>query len=89
MKKTLKLINELYEYFQITKAMPPRGEGAKLECAKEVHAISMKIVNKIINSKKHEDTQKICLLFLELCEQMVLDNIDEDLTVEEMQLYED
>lgn len=89
MKKTIKTVNELYEYYQITKTMPPRGDGAKFECAKEVHKISMKLLNKIVKSKKIEDAQKIALLLLELCEQITLDNIDEDITVEEMQLYED
>lgn len=88
-KKTMKIVGELYEYFQITKAMPPRGDGAKFECAKEVHEMSLKLYNKIVNSKKQEYTQEICLMLLELCEQMILDNIDPDFTVGEMQLYED
>ena len=87
MKKVNKLVNELYEYFKITKVMPPRGDGAKLECAKEVHQVALKLFNKLEHSNPN-DRYKSCLMLLELAEQMVLDNIDTDLTVEEMTYYE-
>ena len=87
MKKVNKLVNELYEYFKVTKVMPPRGDGAKLECAKEVHQIALKLFKKLEHSNPN-DRYKSCLMLLELAEQMVLDNIDTDLTVEEMTYYE-
>lgn len=87
MKKVNKLVNELYEYFKVTKVMPPRGDGAKLECAKEVHQVVLKLFKKLEHSNPN-DRYKSCLMLLELAEQMVLDNIDTDLTVEEMTYYE-
>ena len=87
MKKPNKLVNELYEYFRITKVMPPRGDGAKLECAKEVHQVALKLFNKLEHSNPNVRYAS-SLMLLELVEQMILDNIDPDLTVEEMQYYE-
>ena len=87
MKKTNRLVNELYDYFKITKTMPPRGEGAKLECAKEVHQVGVKLFKRMESSNPNI-RYATGLMLLELAEQMVLDNIDPDLTVEEMQLYE-
>lgn len=87
MKKVNKLVNELYDYFRITKTMPPRGDGAKLECAKEVHQVALKLFNKL----EHSNPNIIYasgLMLLELVEQLILDNIDPDLTVEEMTYYE-
>lgn len=88
MKKLNKTINELYDYYKTTRVLPPRGDGAKLECAKEVHQVSMKLFNMFEHAKTPNDRYKMCLMLLELAEQMVLDNIDTDFTVEEMCLYE-
>ena len=88
MKKITKSVNELYDYYKITKVMPPRGDGAKLECAKEVHQVGLKIFNKLESSNPNI-RYATALMLLELAEQMVLDNIDPSMTVEEMQLYED
>lgn len=86
MKKYNKLVNELYDYFRITKTMPPRGDGAKLECAKEVHQVASKLFNKLEHSNQNI-RYGTSLMLLELVEQMILDNIDPDLTVEEMAYY--
>lgn len=87
MKKVNTLVNELYDYFRITKTMPPRGDGAKLEWAKEVHQVALKLFNKL----EHSDSNiryASGLMLLELVEQMILNNIDPDLTVKEMTYYE-
>lgn len=88
MKKTNKIINELYEYFRVTKVMPPRGDGAKMECAKEVHNVTLKLFNRLEKANPN-DRYKTCLMLLELAEQMVLDNIDEELSVELMEIFEE
>lgn len=88
MRKLNKTINELYEYYKITKILPPRGEGAKLECAKEVHQVAMKLFNMFEHAKTPNDRYKMCLMLLELTEQMILDNIDTDFTVEELFIYD-
>lgn len=88
MKKLNKRINELYEYYKITKVLPPRGEGAKLECAKEVHQVAMNLFNMFEHAKTPNDRYKMCLMLLELAEQMILDNIDIDFTVEELFIYD-
>lgn len=87
MKKVNKLIEDLYDYFKITKTMPPRGDGAKLECAKEVHRVALKLFNKLEHSNPNIRYAS-CLMLLELVEQITLNNIDPDLTVEEMFYYE-
>ena len=87
MKKVNKSVNELYDYFRITKTMPPRGDGAKLECAKEVHQVALSLFKKLEHSNPNV-RYGACLMLLELTEQMILDNIDPYLTVEEMQYYE-
>ena len=86
-EKVNKLINELYDYFRITKTMPPRGDGAKLECAKEVHQVALKLFNKLKHSNPNIRYAS-GLMLLELVEQMILDNIDPDLTIEEITYYE-
>lgn len=87
MKKVNTLVNELYDYFRITKTMPPIGDGAKLECAKEVHQVALKLFNKLEHSNPNIRYAS-GLMLLELVEQMIFDNIDPDLTVEEMTYYE-
>ena len=87
MKKINKLVNELYEYFRVTKVMPPQGDGAKLECAKEVHQVALSLFKKLEHSNPNV-RYGACLMLLELTEQMILDGIDDSLTVEEMEYYE-
>lgn len=87
MNKISKVVNELYDYYKITRTMPPRGDGAKLECAKEVHQLALKLFNKLESSNPNI-RYATTLMLLELAEQMVLGNIDPSMTVEEMQLYE-
>lgn len=87
MEKVNKLVNELYDYFRITKTMPPRGDGAKLECAKEVHQVALKLFNKLEHSDPNVRYAS-GLMLLALIEQMILNNIDPDLTVKEMSYYE-
>ena len=79
-------VNEIYEYYKITKLLPPRGDGAKIECAKEVHQVVKKLLKKY---SRVENQEIIALSLLELCEQMILDNIDENLTVEEVDILYD
>lgn len=86
MKEILNNINEIYEYYKMTKILPPRGNGAKIECAKEVHQVVKKLLKKY---SRVENQEAIALSLFELCEQMILDNIDEDLTVEEVMLYDE
>lgn len=88
MKKTNKMINELYDYSRTLNWMPPRGDGAKMEVAKEVHQVVLKLFNRIEKTSE-ENKYKTCLMLLELVEQMLLDKIDDDLTVEEMMLREE
>ena len=88
MKKNLKLINKLYDYSKSLDFLPPRGDGAKHCVAMEVHNLVLKLFNKL--EKQNEKEQyETCLMLLELVEQMLLDKIDNELTVEEMMLYED
>ena len=87
MEKVNKLVNELYDYFRITKTMPPRGDGAKLECAKEVHQVALKLFNELEHSNPNIRYAS-GLMLLALVEQMILNNIDPDLTVKEMTYYE-
>ena len=87
MNKISKVVNELYDYYKITRTMPPRGDGAKLECAKEVHQLALKLFNKLESSNPNI-RYATTLMLLELAEQMGLGNIDPSMTVEEMQLYE-
>lgn len=84
--KILNNVNEIYEYYKITKLLPPRGNGAKIECAKEVHQVVKKLLKKY---SRVENREIITFSLLELCEQMILDNIDEDLTVEEVDMIYD
>ena len=84
--KILNNVNEIYEYYKITKLLPPRGNGAKIECAKEVHQVIKKLLKKY---SRVENREIITFSLLELCEQMILDNIDEDLTVEEVDMIYD
>ena len=87
-KKNLKIINELYSYYQAINMLPPRGDGAKFEVAKEVHQVALKLFNKIDNSKDDREKLEISFMLLELCEQMILDLIDDGYTVKEMEMYE-
>ena len=86
--KNLKLINELYSYSKALDFLPPRGDGAKLECAKEIHQVIGKLFKRL--EKVNEKEQyTIALMLLELVEQILLDKIDDELTVEEMMLREE
>lgn len=87
-KKVNKLVNDLYEYYKVTKVMPPRGDGAKFECAREVHQVALKLFEKLEDCDDANIRYGACLMLLELAEQMILDNIDPDLSVEEMTHYE-
>lgn len=79
---TLDLINKLYDYSKSLDFLPPRGEGAKMEVAKEIHQVVLKL---LIKSKDRNTTERenyeIQLTLLELVEQMLLDKIDNELTV--------
>lgn len=88
MKKTNKIINELYDYSKVLNMLPPRGDGAKMEVAKEVHQVVIKLFNRVEKASE-ENRYKTLLMLLELVEQILLDKIDEDLTVEEMMLREE
>lgn len=87
MKKMLKRINELYDYSQSLDQLPPRGEGAKMECAKEIHNKCLTIFYALVKNEC-EDGKQSALLLLELVEQMLLDKIDPELTVEEVAFLE-
>ena len=88
MKKTNKIINTLYNYSKTLDFMPPRGDGAKMEVAKEVHGVVMKLFRRVekANEQKKYGT---CLMLLELVEQMLLDKIDNEFSVEEMMIREE
>lgn len=88
MKKTNKMINTLYDYSRTLNWLPPRGDGAKMEVAKEVHGVVLKLFGRLEKASE-ENRYKSCLMLLELVEQMLLDKIDDDLTVEEMMLREE
>lgn len=78
-----KLINDLYEYSQTLDCMPPRGDGAQLEVACEVHRLVNKITKKL--SKQLDNPEKVSeyyALLVDLVEQMILDKIDSGLTPE-------
>ena len=78
-----KLINELYDYSQLFDRMPPRGDGAQLEAACEVHNLCHKIANILAHQvDKPEKFIDSASLLLELAESMVLDKIDPSLTPE-------
>ena len=84
-KTTLDLINELYDYSKSLDFLPPRGDGAKMEVAKEIHKVALEIFKK--SEDKHtteKENYEIQLTLLELVEQILLDKIDNDLTVEEL-----
>lgn len=88
MKKTNKLINTLYDYSRTLNWLPPRGDGAKMEVAKEIHQVALKLFKRL-EKASDVDQYKTCLMLLELVEQMLLDKIDDDLTVEEMVMREE
>lgn len=88
MKKTNKLINELYDYSKTLNWLPPRGDGAKMEVAKEVHGVVLKLFNRLEKASEKQ-IYGTTLMLLELVEQMLLDKIDDDLTVEEMVMREE
>ena len=88
MKKTNKIINTLYDYSKTLNWLPPRGDGAKMEVAKEVHGEIIKLFRKPEKSSEKQ-VYGTTLMLLELVEQMLLDKIDDDLTVEEMMLREE
>ena len=85
-KKNQKLVQELYEYSRTLEVLPPRGDGAKLEVAKEVHNLAVKLFKNLENNDE-ETRHATCLMLLEMAEQMLLDKIDDELTVEEMFMY--
>lgn len=86
-KKILKRINELYDYSQSLDLLPPRGEGAKMECAKEIHEKCLTIFYALVKNE-FKDSKDVTLILLELVEQMLLDKIDPELTVEEVAFLE-
>lgn len=77
-----KLINKLYEYSQTLDCMPPRGDGAQLEVACEVHRLVNKITNKLSNQLDSNPEKFIesAALLVALVEQIILDKIDSGLT---------
>lgn len=79
-----KLINELYDYSQAFDYMPPRGDGAQLEAACEVHRLVNKITKKLSNQLDSNPEKFIesAALLLALVEQILLDKIDSGLTPE-------
>lgn len=82
---TLDLINELYDYSKSLDFLPPRGDGAKMEVAKEIHQVVLKLFRKSEDRNTTEkENYEIQLTLLELVEQMLLDKIDKELTVEEL-----
>lgn len=84
-KTTLELINELYDYSKSLDFLPPRGEGAKMEVAKEIHQVILELFRKSEDRNTTEkENYEIQLTLLELVEQMLLDKIDKELTVEEI-----
>lgn len=88
MKNSTKLVNKLYQYSQVLGWMPPSGDGAKMETAKEVHQVTIKLLNRFIKASA-DKKEEIGLMLLELVEQMILDKIDDTLTVEEMVFREE
>lgn len=85
-KKNQKLVQELYDYSRTLEMLPPSGEQAKLEVAKEIHNLAIKLFKNL--EKNNEETRHAtCLMLLEMAEQMLLDKIDDELTVEEMFMY--
>lgn len=85
-KKNQKLIQELYDYSRTLEMLPPRGEGAKLEVAKEIHNLAIKLFKNLENNDE-KTRHATSLMLLEMAEQMLLDKIDDELTVEEMFMY--
>lgn len=84
-KTTLDLINELYDYSKSLDFLPPRGDGAKMEVAKEIHKVALELFRKGENKNTTDrENYEIQLTLLELVEQMLLDKIDKELTVEEI-----
>jgi ABC-type branched-subunit amino acid transport system ATPase component len=79
-----KLINELYDYSQSFDYMPPRGDGAQLEAACEVHRLCTKITKRLAKqlSKNPDEFISSTALLLALVERMLLDKIDSGLTPE-------
>lgn len=84
-KTTLDLINELYDYSKSLDFLPPRGDGAKMEVAKEIHKVALELFKKSEDKNTTErENYEIQLSLLELVEQMLLDKIDNEFTVEEL-----
>lgn len=82
---TLDLINKLYDYSKSLDFLPPRGDGAKMEVAKEIHQVILELFRKSEDRNTTEkENYEIQLTLLELVEQMLLDKIDKELTVEEI-----
>ena len=85
LETTLELINELYDYSKSLDFLPPRGDGAKMEVAKEIHQVVLKLFRKSEDKNTTEkENYEIQLTLLELVEQILLDKIDNELTVEEL-----
>ena len=78
----MELVSELYDYFKAIKIITPKGDGAKLKCAKDVHKQALKIF-KMLEKTSPKIKYATCLILLELAEQMILDDIDGDFIVEE------
>ena len=82
---TLELINELYDYSKSLDFLPPRGDGAKMEVAKDIHKVALEIYRKSEDKNTTEkENYEIQLTLLELVEQMLLDKVDNEFTVEEL-----
>lgn len=84
-KGVLNDINELYNYYKITKTIS-FDNNVKKEFAKEIHYSVLGLIKKYYRSEKNKDI--ISMGLMELCEQMILDNIDKDLTVKEVAEYD-
>lgn len=86
-KKMQKEIAEFYEYSKALDFLPPRGDGAKMAVAQEIHDLSFDLFNRL--EKSQPDKQyTICLMLLNLVEQILLDKIGDGFTVEEMIKYD-
>lgn len=87
-KKLNKEINDLYTYSKLLDGpLAPRGDGAKIEVAKEIHCIISKRAE-AMEKMKVENVYQYCFMAMELIEQMLLDKLKAGITVEEMEIYE-
>lgn len=87
LKKMQKQVDELYEYSKALDFLPPRGDGAKMAVAQEVHDLSVELF-KNLEKSRGADSYYITLMLLNLVEQILLDKIGDGFTVEEMMKYD-